>query len=261
MIATFASSVRSEWLKTKRSLMTPLVLGAAFFTPAVILVARLMRARQLPDIYRAADFWQRLWIMSWESMTLMILPLSISLVVSLMAQIEYRNNTWKQLHASPQSLATIFFAKLTVVLGMVLLLFVWFNVAMYVIVMIPVLLLPSVDAPAAAIPVAYLLRRTTSFFIDILPIVALQYLLALRFRSFVVPLGIALVLWILALASLGWQFNYLFPYGYAAIDYTTEVPSRVNHQLPASTPTLALGCFLAFTLAGYVLYVRKKDRG
>ena len=69
------------------------MLGAAFFTPAVILVARLMRARQLPDIYRAADFWQPLWIMSWESMTLMILPLSISLVVSLMAQMEYYTTT------------------------------------------------------------------------------------------------------------------------------------------------------------------------
>ena len=111
------------------------------------------------------------------------------------------------------------------------------------------------------------MRRTASFFIDVLPIVGLQYLLALRFRSFVVPIGIALALWVLAPGSLGWQFNlptsdergrlegsiYLFPYGSAAIDYTTEVQSRVNHQLPASTRVLALGCFAAFTLAGYVL--------
>ena len=105
------------------------------------------------------------------------------------------------------------------------------------------------------------MRRTASFFIDVLPIVGLQYLLALRFRSFVVPIGIALALWVLALGSLGWQFNYLFPYGSAAIDYTTEVQSRVNHQLPASTRVLALGCFAAFTLAGYVLYVGKNERG
>jgi hypothetical protein len=261
MIATFASSVRSEWLKTRRSLVTPLVLGTACFIPVVILSVRLLRAGQLPAVYRAADFWQRLWIMSWESMTVMILPLSIALVVSLLTQIEYRNNTWKQLHASPQPLATIFVAKLAVILVMVLQLFVWFNVAMYVTAMVPPLLLASVDAPAAAIPVGHFLRRTISLFADVLPIVALQYLLALRFRSFAVPLASAGALWILALGSLAWRFNYLVPYGYAAIDYTTETPSRVSHQLPAGTSALGQGCFVAFTLAGYVLYARKADRG
>ena len=44
MIGTLISSVQSEWLKTKRSLTAPLVLGAACFTPLVILVVRLMRA-------------------------------------------------------------------------------------------------------------------------------------------------------------------------------------------------------------------------
>ena len=65
----------------------------------------------------------------------------------------------------------------------------------------------------------------------------------------------------LALASLSWQFNYLLPYAHAAIDYTTEVPSRVSHQLPASPPLIAFGYFLAFTVAGYGLYVGKSDRG
>ena len=45
------------------------------------------------------------------------------------------------------------------------------------------------------------------------------------------------------------------------VDCTTEVQSRVNHQLPASTRVLAMGCFTVFTLAGYVLYVTKRDRG
>ena len=147
------------------------------------------------------------------------------------------------------------------VLTLVLLLFVSFIAAMYLTAMVPVLLFASVDAPPARIPVAHFLRRGGSFFIDVLPIVGLQYLLALRFRSFVVPIGIAVALWILALGSLAWQFNYLFPYGYATIDYTIEVQSRVNHQLPASTRVLAMGCFAVFTLAGYVLYVTKRDRG
>jgi hypothetical protein len=260
-MATLAASLRSEWLKTKRSLMLPLVGGTALFVPCVILFVRLVRPAHLSDIYRAPDFWQRHWAASWEAMALMLLPLSIALVVSLTTQIEYRNNTWKQLHASPQPLWTIFVAKLAVILAMVLQLFACFLVAMYVTAMVPPLLVAGVEPPVAPFPAAHFLRRTLSLFLDVLPIVALQYLLALRFRSFVVPLGAALALWILALGALGWQFNYLFPYGYAAIDYTLEVPSRVSHQLPAAPPVLGLACFAAFTLAGYAIYAGRADRG
>jgi hypothetical protein len=261
MVATFVSSVRSEWLKTKRGHTMWLVLVAAFFVPTIIATIRLIRPAGLPELYRRADFWPRLWVSAWESMALMILPFTIILTVSLITQIEYRNNAWKQLHASPQPLATIFFAKLSVILTMVERLFGWFNVAIYLTALVPALLLPSVTVPEGAIPFTHFLRRNISFLLDALPVVGLQYLLALRFRSFVIPLGVGLALWIVALASLAWEFNYVVPYSYLAIDYTTEVPSRVSHQLPVSTPVLGIGSFLAFTLAGYVLYVRRTDRG
>ena len=63
-------------------------------------------------------------------------------------------------------------------------------------------------------------RRNVSFFLDALPVVGLQYLLALRFRSFVIPLAAGLALWIAALGGLPWEFNYVIPYSYPAIDYT-----------------------------------------
>ena len=103
MAALFVASVRSEWLKTKRSLTTWVVVGAAGFVPAIGWLIRLTRPASLPALYRTTDFWTRLWISMWESMALMVfLPLpSSSSSSSLVTQIEYRNNTWKQLHASP----------------------------------------------------------------------------------------------------------------------------------------------------------------
>jgi hypothetical protein len=260
-MASFAASLGSEWLKTKRSLMLPLTMGTAFFIPSIILFVRLVRPGSLAQVYAAPDFWQRHWNASWEAMALMLLPLSIALLVSLVVQIEYRNNTWKQLHATPQALGTIFAAKLTVIVAVVVQLFAWFLLAIYVTAMVPPLLFAHVDAPAGGFPAAHFLRRTLSLFADVLPIVALQYALALRFRSFVVPLGVAIALWILALGALGWQFNYLIPYGYAAIDYTTEVPSRVSHQLPLSAPLLGLATFAALVIVGHADYTGKADRG
>src|SRR5215218_617910 len=112
-------SVRSEWLKQRRSFTSWLVIAGGAFIPALILAIRILRPAGLPQIYAAAGFWERLWIQCWESMSVFIMPLVIILCASLIAQIEYRNNTWKQVHATPQPLAAIFVAKLLILLFMV----------------------------------------------------------------------------------------------------------------------------------------------
>ncbi len=172
MAALFVASVRSEWLKTKRSLTTWVVVGAACFVPAIVLLIRLTRPASLPALYRTTDFWTRLWISMWESMALMVLPLTIIVLVSLVTQIEYRNNTWKQLHASPQPLGRIFFAKLVVIFALVVELFACFNVAIYL-----AGDAAGLDARAMSMrrplryPVGYFLWRNVSFFLDALPVV------------------------------------------------------------------------------------------
>jgi lantibiotic transport system permease protein len=261
VVSTFIASVRSEWLKRRRSLTTWLVAGGGLFVPAIILTVRLLRPGPLPGIYRATDFWEKLWAISWESGSILILPMGIILITSLVTQIEYRNNTWKQVHASPQPLATIFVAKLLVILVVLAQLLLWFNLGIYLAGIVPALVFDEVPAPATRIPFGLFFRRNAQFFIDVLPIAGLQYLLALRFRNVIVPLGVGLAIWIVSLGSLGWKYNYVIPYSYATIDYTTTVQSRVSHQLPVSATLLAAGCFAFFAIAGYGVYTTKGDRG
>jgi len=258
---TLVQSVRSEWLKQRRSFTLWLIVAGGAFIPALILGIRILRPAGLPQIYAASGFWERLWIQCWESMSVFIMPLVIILCASLIAQIEYRNNTWKQVHATPQPFAAIFVAKLLILVFMVVQLLVCFSAAIYVAGIGPAIVFRHVDAPASPIPFALFLGRNASFFVDALPIVALQYLLALRFRNFMVPLGIGMAMWIAAIAALPWDYNYLLPYSYLAIDYTTTVESRVKHALPAAAPTLAFAYFVVFTAAGYVSYAWKGDKG
>ena len=260
MLPTLVASLRSEWLKQKRSFTLWLVLGGAAFIPGLVLAIRLLRPAGLPQIYAAAGFWERLWTQCWESMSVFIMPLVIILCASLIAQIEYRNNAWKQVHATPQSLGTIFAAKLAVILILVVQLVLWFNVALYLAGILPALIFTRVDAPASPIPFAHFARRDLAFTIDVLPIVAFQYLLALRFRSFVAPLGIGMALWILSVGTMRWKYNYLIPYSYAGIDYLMIEYNRTL-VLPANTQVIAATCFLAITTAGLVLYAFRSDKG
>lgn len=260
ILRAFFFSFSSEWLKRKRSYTLPLAAGSAFFIPTIIFLARFRRIDALPSLYQAPRFWEGLWLQAWESMAFMILPMAIMLVASLIAQIEYRNNAWKQLHATPQSLATIFAAKLAVILVLVVQLVVWFNLALYLAGILPALIFAKVDAPASPIPFAHFARRDLAFIVDVLPIVALQYLLALRSKSFVAPLGIGMALWILSVGTMRWKYNYLIPYSYAGIDYLmTEYARKL--VLPANTQVMAGICFLAITTGGFVLYASRTDKG
>jgi hypothetical protein len=261
MIPILFASVRSEWLKQKRSLAAWLVMGGGLFIPGIILAIRILRPAGLPQVYRSASFWETLRTQSWESMSIVILPVVIILGASLITQLEYRNNTWKQLHATPQPFAAIFVAKLLILLAMVVQLFLWFNVGIYLAGIVPALLFSNVDVPASPIPFARFLKQDARFFVDALPMVGLQYLLSLRFRNFMVPLGVGMAMWIIAIGALTWEHNYVIPYSYVVIDYTMTVPSRVSHALPAPAPAFALGYFALFTAAGYVIYAAKGDKG
>src|SRR5436190_13572996 len=120
MSNNFIHSFQSEWLKKKRSLAYWIVLTGSFFTPLIIIIARLVKHDKLIPIYTDDNFWNLLWKNSWESMAIFLLPLGVILTTSLITQIEYKNNTWKQLHTLPLNLTTIFFAKLSVILIMML---------------------------------------------------------------------------------------------------------------------------------------------
>src|ERR1044072_220028 len=119
-MTTFIHSFQSELLKTKRSLAFWMVIIGGFFTPAIIIAARLLHSDKLQQFSSADDFWNLLWKTSGESMAIFFLPLGAILSTSLIAQIEYKNNTWKQLHTLPLSYTTIFFAKLAVILVLML---------------------------------------------------------------------------------------------------------------------------------------------
>lgn len=254
-----AFSISSEWLKQRRSLALQVVVGSAAFIPAIIFLSRFRRLDALPAIYRAPRFWEGLWRQSWEAMALMILPMAIMLLASLQAQVEYRNNAWKQVHAAPQAPAAIFVAKLVVLLAQVAALIALFNAAIFAAGALPALLFKNVPWPGA-IDAARFLRRDLSLFADALPVVALQFVLAILFRSFLTPLGIGMGLWIFSVGTLSWRYSWIVPYSATTLDYLAVEYQRTL-PLPASPPVIAGAWFSVFILVGYVLYMRKPDRG
>lgn len=260
-MTAFIHSFQSEWLKTRRSLALWMVVIGGFFTPAIIIVARLVNHAKVPELYATDNFWTLLWHNSWESMAIFFLPLGAILSTSLITQIEYKNNTWKQLHTLPLSYPTIFFSKLAVILALMLIFFILFNVGIYLSAVVPYLLISGTPYPVQQLPYGFFLNENMLYFIDCLPIVALQYLISLRFKNFLVPVGLGFVFWVGSLGALSWKFGYLIPYTYTMFNYlkdaekTRAVTPEINIHL------LAAAFFVVITAVSYVLYVTKKEKG
>lgn len=253
----FVLSFQSEWQKKKRSLSSWLVIIGAIFTPTIILIYKLTKAKYIAQLNSSPTFWEDLWKSSWESMAIFLLPIGVILASSLITQLEYKNNTWKQLHTTPQALTTIFFAKLAVIMVMMAQCLVLFAVAVYLSGIIPGLLVGA-PYPAEPIPYKFFAVQTLAYFIDCLPIIALQYLISLQFKNFLVPIGAGIGLWILSVAVLNWQYGYLVPYTYCSFNYLSTVGRM---KFPFNFHAWAVGYFILFTLVSYILYVTKKEKG
>jgi len=258
----FLNSLQSEWLKKRRSQAAWLVIVGGFFTPSIILMARIKNAHKFSAAYQADDFWIKLWNQSWESMAAFLLPIGIILAVGLITQIEYKNNTWKQLHTTPQRLSTIFFAKFLVILIMLAQAFVLFNIGIYLSAVIPAALFNNIPYPIAPIPYRSFLSANINFFVDSLPILALQYLISLQFKNFLVPIGAGFVIWFLRIGMLSWEYSYLSPYIHSTIDFLIGSGQFGNRKIPPmNIQLLAVIYFVIITTVSYILYVNKKEKG
>jgi hypothetical protein len=261
MVISFVHSFQSEWLKKRNSLAFWLVIAGAFFTPTIIIIARLINYRQLTFIYEKEDFWNQLWHSSWESMAIFLLPMGVILATSLITQIEYKNNTWKQLHTLPINYSTIFFSKLAVIVIMVLQFFILFNIGVYLSALIPYLLVSGVHYPKSQIPFLVIFKEDMYYFIDCLPIIALQYLISLKFKNFLIPISIGFGLWVASISAISWKFGNLIPYTYCILNYLKEKPHTNIAISSLNIHYLAITYFLVFTICSYLLYINKKEKG
>lgn len=260
-MTTFANALRCECVKTRRTLAIWLTVVGALFTPAVVTAARLIDRSHLAALYAPASFWRDLWTSSWESMAIFLLPMAAILTTSLVVQVEYRNNAWKQVHALPMRPTTLFFAKLCVALMLIALMLVLFGVAIWLSGVAPWLAVRGVPYPAAPFPAGAFARDMLGYFVDCLPIVATQYALSLAFPNFLVAIGVGFLAWVAALAALSSGFGHWIPYSYTLFDYLQNRPASHLRVPPIDVHVLACGAAFAITVIGYVFFVTRSRKG
>lgn len=256
----FIISAQAELLKTKRTASFWLSIIAAAFIPLMLLIALLTG----DDSSRAAlsqDPWAKYFKIGWQIFCVFLIPAYIILVSTLITQIEYRNNTWKQVFASPQSLASIFFSKFLTIHLMLLFCFLLFNGFMILVAVVANLINPNFSFLHYSIDWSTLLRWNVKIYVAALAMTAIQYWLSLRIKNFIAPLGIGLAFMIAGIVALvnHWQHVYKYPYALPVLSYDylqkQGRPFLENHEWNS------IGYFAVFTLLAFLDMKWRKEKG
>ncbi|MDB5196122.1 MAG: hypothetical protein JWP88_492, partial [Flaviaesturariibacter sp.] len=212
---SFVTSLQSEILKTKRTASFWLTVIGAAFIPVILFLSYMSKPEKIiPRLHFAP--WPLHFAQGWQPLSSFLLPMYIIIVCALIVQIEFKNNAWKQVFASPQTTAQVYFSKFVTVHLMVLFCYLLFNLFMIAVALGANLVHSKYEFLHSKIDWAGILRLNARTYVSILGISAIQFWLSLRFKNFIAPMGIGLALLISSLISIGFQWEevYLLPYAH-----------------------------------------------
>jgi lantibiotic transport system permease protein len=258
---SFPITLRADLIKTKRSAAFWLCFLGAGFIPSIFLIGYLAKPQQAIERMKTLP-WESHFQNGWQSFATFLLPMFIIIVCSQIIQIEYKNNTWKQVFASPQSLANIFLSKLVTIMVMTLFLFLMFNFFMVGCAVLVNLIHKDFTFLDNTPKWGLLLKMNVKTFVALLGIIAIQYWLSLRIKNFIVPIAIGLALLIGAtiLFSL-WEHVDKYPYAFPILSFFSNSGGGSkkiefqNHELNS------IGWFITITVLAFLDLKYRKERG
>lgn len=257
---SFTVAISTELLKTKRSASFWLSIIGAAFIPTLFLLAYTFNSDE--TLLEMKDTpWKTHFRFAWQFLSAFLFPMFVILVCTLIPQIEFKNNTWKQVFAAPQSYANIYFSKFLTIHVLILFFYILFNLFLILSGVVANLIHSGYTFLDQPIDWQNLVKLNTKTYISILGISAIQYCLALKFKNFVAPTGIGLAMLIgsMIAAGIGWKHVFKIPFAHPLLTLKyADMPNRPfleNHEINS------LIYFTVFLLIGFLDMRLKKEKG
>jgi len=258
-MSTFIQSIKSDLIKSKRSSAFWLSLIGAFFIPAIFFLMYTLKPEPfLKGLTEGGSPWFTHYNRGWQSLSAFLLPMFVILTCSLIVQIEFKNNAWKQVFASPQSLASIYFSKLVSIHGMILFTIVLFNLFMLLTAVFTNLVNNKFPFFSHSFPILGILKLSFKTYISILAIISIQYWLSMRIKNFIAPIAIGLGLLITSIIIIQWEHVDKVPYAFPMITFLKGSPTG---SLILKHEWYSIVIFIVLTAAGLWDLKNRKERG
>ena len=245
-------SLRSELLKTRTASFYLTLIGAAV-GPVMYLLNILLDEGESDSLKK--DPLNALFKILSEMNGVALFPLFIILICTLLPQIEYRNNTWKQVFASPQTKVNVFLAKFMNVQLLMLVFLIATHLFMFLTIAGINFIKPTLNLFEHPLNVSTVLVNAANAYILLLAVCTIQFWIGLRSRNFIVPIGIGFALWLAGtIMAVQYKSNlvYYFPYSFNAFPVSTKLKSQLTQVAWTS-----LGYAFLFLIVGFFDFRRR----
>lgn len=246
-------ALRSEMLKTKRTASFYFTLVLAAFIPAILLLNILTGGSDLAAISK--DPSNGIFQLGTERTVIAFFPIFVILVCTLQPQIEYRNNTWKQVFASPQTKGNVFLAKFLTI-NMFIVLFLIANlVFLSLVIVVTYFSNPALNLLQQPFDAVGLVVRTANTYSAMLALCTFQFWLGLRYRNFIIPIAVGLVLWITGTVLIFEESSLVdfFPYSFQVFPIVSKLQPKM-----AQVAWISVAYTAIFLLLGFIDFRRRR---
>ncbi len=202
--------------------------------------------------------WARYYQLSYNLMSTLLLVPYVILVTSTIVQSEHNSNAWKYLYALPVKKGNIYFPKLIMTVALMGLTLVIFFLTSTLAGYLLSILRPEYEFSNYPMNVGSWISLVVHSFVSILGVTAIQYWISIRWKNYIIPIGIGMMGFILSILVVGEEkFAVFLPYCYSMfISQHLSFEEIFNSGVIDTKPFLyiewySIICFVVFSAIGF----------
>jgi hypothetical protein len=247
----YTRNLSVETIKCKRTLVIWLAAGAPFFMVFLFFNVFYFKGHEM--VKAGTNPWLPFQMQIMQVWAVLFFPLYISLQSALYNGIEHQANTWKYVYSLAVPKWSVYGSKFTLFTALIaismLLLFAFTQAAGTLLDWLQ----PSLGFGRYS---AYFqnARECFTLFLAALGITAIQFYVSFRFRNFILPAGLGLLMTVTAVALMRWEHINKFPYAWPMVSW---FKGRTEPEFFTLEIYLSLGVFALVAIIGYFQTARR----
>jgi|APDOM4702015159_1054818.scaffolds.fasta_scaffold00046_10 hypothetical protein len=258
MMKHFTNSLKSEMIKTKKSVALLLTLYGPLFVIGIFFIAYYFKGGLM--LPKNQDPWIPFVSKIWNGLTMVFLPMYILLISNLLLSIEHKNYTWRLVYTLPQSKSYIFWSKFTVLYG-----FVFSAIASTMALTVIAGLILSVVKPEYnfhlnAIPVSLCFKLIISVFTYSIGLIAIYFFISNEIKNQVKAISIGLLFFISTVIAGAWEYSFLIPTSipmtYTSIYFNSLADKQI--QIDSKYLVVVAAYFAIFIAASWIRTIYRR---
>ena len=249
-ITYYSSNIKNEFIKLKGTFAFWLTVISGLVIHVIFFIAYLVKHSELIPA-DGVNPWEKFIMNQVKNSIPLFVPIFIVLITSLIIQVEHKSSGIKHLFALPIPKWSVYFSKLSIVILTIFVGYIYF----YVAIIFFGFLLGMFHSDLGFLDfqpdyMKYIDMLSTSF-VASLGIIGIQFWMSFRFKNFIIPLALGMVLVIIGLIASQAPEAIYFPYSFNILSISLGDKMPFTFGI-SSVIVYSVLCFTVTSILGYL---------